>query len=439
MKINTAKKTLALLMTTILVAGMVTGCGSSANSPASTPAASGESQVSSVASEGSKDPVTLTVWGDTDNQAILEETFGELNAAFAAKHPNIKIDYQWSGSFDGIKVAMQSDSLPDMFWVQGNKSSQMAEMAEAGFLLPLDQFGPDPTGYPQGSIDYAMVDGKTYCSYPGFIDYSLIYYNADLFKEHNIERPKTYDDFVKAMETLSSAGVTPFSLGGDFEWSRYWPIQTLGATFANNDLKSIEDGKITGEFPEIEFVFDQFAEFCQKGYFGTPAGAMDESSAQLAFANGKVAMICEGTWNNNLLSDVDFEVGRFAMPNKEGVRYAQSGYTNYLTYAISSKCENPAEAWEYINFLNSVEANQICQDRMNSIPVLKGVEVKDPVVEQISDFQEVGYNIYHVLSAVPTKSGKPQDVFISNVVSDLMTGKITGKEGVQRIVDEMNK
>lgn len=70
------------------------------------------------------DTVTLTVWGDPDNQAVIEPVFEKINAAFEEAHPNIKIDYQWSGSFDNINVATQSDSLPDLFWVQGNKSTK---------------------------------------------------------------------------------------------------------------------------------------------------------------------------------------------------------------------------------------------------------------------------------------------------------------------------
>jgi raffinose/stachyose/melibiose transport system substrate-binding protein len=238
--------------------------------------------------------VTLTVWGDQPNQAILEDCFNEINAAFTRKYPDIILDYQWSGSIETINVALQSDSLPDLFWVQGNKTSAMAEMARAGFLLPLDQFNPDKSFYPPASVEYAQVDGVTYCTYPAFLDYTLVYYNADIFAAHGLKKPATYDEFVAATETLYAAGITPFSLGGDFEWSRYWPLQTLCSSLANNDLGRIKNGDINSEYPELVYTFDQFREFCNKGYFGENPGAMDESSAQLAFSNGRVAMIFEG-------------------------------------------------------------------------------------------------------------------------------------------------
>jgi len=429
------KRSIALVVVLLMLVAAMTGC---ASKPTTAPAAdAAPTEASSV--EATDEVVTLKVWGDPDNQVIQEECFNELNALFEEKNPNIKIDYQWSGSFDGINIALQSDTLPDLFWVQGNKTSAMAEMAASGFLLPLDQFNPDPTGFPQGAVNYAQVDGVTYCSYPGFIDYALIYYNADLFKANGIAEPTTYSDFVNAMATLSAAGITPFSLGGDFEWSRYWPTQILCATLADQDLYRIIGGETTGDFSEIVYAFDQFSDFCQKGYFGTPAGAMDESSAQLAFSNGKVAMIAEGTWNNALFSGLDFEVGHFALPDENGDRVAQNGYSNFTTYSISSKCEHPEEAWKYVEFMYSMEALQIAENHWKSIPAVEGIEVTDPLTAAVSNFQRVGNNIYHVLSNVPTTSGKPQDVFMSSVLPGLMDGSMTGAEGMQRIIDEMNK
>jgi hypothetical protein len=51
----------------------------------------------------------------------------------------------------------------------------------------------------------------------------------------------------------------------------------------------------------------------------------------------------------------------------------------------------------------------------------------------------VANNLYHVLANVPTGTGRPVDVFFFDVVSGLMTNKITGAEGMRKIVDEMNK
>jgi raffinose/stachyose/melibiose transport system substrate-binding protein len=417
--LKTARKTAIALLSILALLTIFTACGRSSQ-------------------DSGGDVVTLTVWGDLANQAVLADCVGELNAAFVKKYPNIVLDYGYA-SVEDIDAAFRSDSLPDLFYIQGNKTSLTAEMARAGALLPLDQFTPDKSLYPPASVEYAQVDGATYCGYPAFLEYALVYYNADIFAAHGLEKPADYAEFAAAAETLYAAGITPFALGGSFEWSRLWPVQCLSSSLANNDMERIKNGDVNGEYPDLVYAFNQFREFCDKGYFGADPGGVDENSAQMAFAGGKTAMIFEGTWNNGLFQDLSFDVGRFALPGQDGIQAAQTGYSNFTTYAISAKTERPEEAYKYVAFLSGLEAAQIVEDRLNSIPVIEGVKISDPVVEEFSDFDIVANNLYHVLSNVPTEEGRPQDLFFLNLIPDLITGEITGEEGVRMIVDEMNK
>ncbi len=385
------------------------------------------------------DTVTLTVWGDPDNQAVIEPVFEKINAAFEEAHPNIKIDYQWSGSFDNINVATQSDSLPDLFWVQGNKSTKMAELAKNGYILNLDEYELDASRYPQSCIDYATVDGSVYCSYPAFIDYSLIYYNKEMFEENGWEVPKTWSEFETLVQTIKDAGIQPLAMGGSGDWDRYWLMQTAAPAFCNDTLTAIKNGEADVDFSGMEALFDMYRDFSEKEYMGKDFQATDGVGAQLTFTNGNAAMSIDGTWANSLYRDLDFEVGAFAAPDENGVRYAQSGESNFLTYAISSKCEHPDEAAEYLKFLNTPESEQILEDVAGSIPVVDDIKPKDEMVEQFADFDEIGSNIYHVLSGIATDEVSPQDIFFSDVTPKLMTGEITGAEGVEKIKEEMEK
>src|SRR5690625_4170300 len=146
--------------------GLLAGCSDGDDS-------SGGSDGGNGGSEG--EPVTLTVWGDGDNQSELETAFTRINEAFEEKYPNIKLNYEYSGTLESINVALQSDSLPDLFWVQGNKSTQMAEMARNGYLLSLEDYDLDYSRFPEESLEYATVDGEVYSSLPSFIAYVTIY------------------------------------------------------------------------------------------------------------------------------------------------------------------------------------------------------------------------------------------------------------------------
>ena len=172
---------------------------------------------------------------------------------------------------------------------------------------------------------------------------------------------------------------------------------------------------------------------------GKDFASVDAVGAQLAFTNGEAGMIVDGTWNNQMYRELNFEVGSFAFPGEDGTRYAQSGESNYTTYAIASKTEHPQEAVEYLKFLNSKQAEQIVENYVGSIPSVKDLSIRDESVEEHSQFDIVGSNIYHVLSSVADETGKPQDVFLGEVLPKLMMSEITGKDAVEMIKAEMDK
>ncbi len=408
------KKVLSFSISLVVLLGMLTGCGAKNST------------------------VTLTIWGDADNQAILEQSFTEINEAFEKEHPNIKVDYQYSGTFDTINVAVQSDSLPDLFWVQGNKSTKMAELAKNGYILNLDSYNLDSSRYSQAAIDYATVDGSVYCSYPAFLDYATIYYNKDLFGSLQLEKPSTYEELLSAIETLAEKGYTPVALGGKGDFDRYWLIQIMAPALCQETMNQISKHEAI-DFTAMEKMFDTYREWSEKGYMGKDFASVDAVGAQLAFTNGEAGMIVDGTWNNQMYRELNFEVGSFAFPGEDGTRYAQSGESNYTTYAIASKTEHPQEAVEYLKFLNSKQAEQIVENYVGSIPSVKDLSIRDESVEEHSQFDIVGSNIYHVLSSVADETGKPQDVFLGEVLPKLMMSEITGKDAVEMIKAEMDK
>lgn len=422
---------LVLALTMVL---SVTGCGQQEDQQSS------QSGQSSAATTKTNDkPVTLTVWGDPDNQAVLEEPFKLINAAFEAKYPNIKLDYQFSGSFDALNVAVQSNSLPDLFWVQGNKSTKMAEMAANGYLLNLDKYNLDASRFPQACIDYSTVDGSIYCSYPAFFDYVLTYYNKDIFDKYGLTKPKTWDEYVQLCETLKQKGEAPIAFGGKGDWDRYWFVQMTAPALYNDVLSDIAAGKSDIDYAPLAKGFDVFREFAQKGYFGSDYAATDGAGAQLTFTNGKAAMIIDGTWNNNVYEQTGMNLGRFALPGADGTRYGQSGFSNFTTYAASAKTKYPDEAVKYIDFLNSTEALQIMFDKQGSIPVVKEIEITKDSVKEMAEFDEVGNNVYHVLSSVANEKSKPHEILISEISPKAMLGEMTGEQAAEAIKNEIAK
>ena len=250
----------------------------------------------------------------------------------------------------------------------------------------------DSSRYSQAAIDYATVDGSVYCSYPAFLDYATIYYNKDLFGSLQLEKPSTYEELLSAIETLAENGYTPVALGGKGDFDRYWLIQIMAPALCQETMNQISKHE-TIDFTAMEKMFDTYREWSEKGYMGKDFASVDAVGAQLAFTNGEAGMIVDGTWNNQMYRELNFEVGSFAFPGEDGTRYAQSGESNYTTYAIASKTEHPQEAVEYLKFLNSKQAEQIVENYVGRIPSVKDLSIRDESVEEHSQFDIVGSNI----------------------------------------------
>ena len=414
------KKKIILGLTVLASFALLSACGS------------GEKKESS-----DKEKVELTVWGDADNQTVQEEAFTKINEAFSKKHPEIKINYQYSGTLDSINVALQSDSLPDLFWVQGNKSTKMEEMAKNGYLLPIE--GLDYKRFSEEAIEYGTVDGKVYSSLPSFISFVTYYYNEEIFKENKLEVPKNWEEFDELVGKLDKLGITPISLGGSGDFDRYWYIQTTAAALANDDIDSIVEKGSKGNWGQIEEIFTNFQEYSKKGYFGKNFNSTDGNGAKLQFTNGQAAMIVDGTWNSKSYFESGLKVGTFNLPNKDSVKYAQSGPNNINTYAISKKTKHPKEATKYVEFLNSLEAQQIIEDATGEVPMLDDIKPRDEKVEMLGNYDEIGGNIYNKFSQVATESSKPQDLLLTSILPDLMQDKIEPSKAVQLLKEELDK
>lgn len=386
-----------------------------------------------------EEQVTITVWGDQESQAWEEPYFTEINKIFEAKYPNIKLDYQYSGSDEAINVALQANSLPDLLRVQGNKTSKMMEMVKGGFLLNLDKYNLDSSRFPETSIDYATEDGSVYCSYPSFLDYALIYYNKDIFQKYNLSVPNTFDEFLTLVETLKASGEQAIAFGGKGDFDRYWFMGVMGTALFDNVIGEIANKSADIDYSNMVKAFDYYREFGEKGYLGENYVATDGAGAQLAFTNGKAAMIADGTWNNQIYIDANLNIGRFAFPGVDGKRYAQSGPSNTNTYAVAATTKHPAEAAKYIEFLNSIEAQQLFTDILASVPLVKDLVITNETTAEMADFDVVGYNIYQILSEAGNENSKPQDVFIAEILPKLMLSEITGQEAVDKLKAEIAK
>ncbi|WP_337103785.1 ABC transporter substrate-binding protein [Paenibacillus sp. YIM B09110] len=383
--------------------------------------------------------VQLQVWGDLGNQFALEASFRRINENFMKLHPNIRINYKFVQTPESLDFGVLSNELPDIFYVQGNKTTKMRELALNGYLLPLDDYGFDLRRYPEGAVQYGTIEGKLYSSLPAFMDTQLVYYNEDIFKRYKLDPPRTWDEFVKLLDVLVSKGVTPISMPGTEYKERSWLSYVFMALFASEKSEALMNDKPGVRLTDPEFVqgLQAFRDFAEKNYFGRDYVTQDRVEWQLSFTNGAAAMIVDGSWNNLLYENSGVNVGKFYVPDSEGKRIAPISYNNWTTYSISRNTKYPEQAVEYLKYLNSSEAQQLLGDATGMIPILEDIEPQE-AIQDLMNYDRAVDNFTTIMAHLSKRDMDAPALYRQTVLAKLLTSKLNGQEAAELLETGIN-
>ena len=195
-----------------------------------------------------------------------------------------------------------------------------------------------------------------------------IFYNKDAFDACGItDTPKTWDEFLTVCQTLKDNGYEPLALDGAYANFNFYNhlVRHLGedtiAELGKNGGWADNEAAVTAAQEIIDFV--------NAGYLAE--GAPDAYPAsQTKVGLGTAAMVACA---NYVTSEVDAAVGEpvnwgfFNYPEVEG-NVDASAYAGANSLAISSSCENPQAAFDFIMTIVTGTCGQELVDNGGQIP-----------------------------------------------------------------------
>lgn len=97
----------------------------------------------------------------------------------------------------------------------------LVQLANSGALTPI---GPDAEkaldkNFARIWKDLASVNGTAYGVYFKAANKSTMWYRNQAFEDAGVQPPKTWTEFMTAVQTISDSGVTPVSVGGGDGWT----------------------------------------------------------------------------------------------------------------------------------------------------------------------------------------------------------------------------
>lgn len=339
--------------------------------------------------------VTIDLWltpqwkgvYDADEKGADYDSFFKKAAEdFKKENENVTINIQVIPSeqrSDKLSVAIQTKTLPDIFF---ESSFAMTQYAHMGVLLPLDDIIDEDSkkDISESIWDNVTIGGKVYF-YPFLNNPGTLVYNADMFREAGLEKyiggeydiaTWSLEDYQIILETLKAKlpGVSPMGLFAKNNQGDTWNLAYLrmyGSPFFAKDGKLVAN-----DIEGVEAL--TFINNLRKSGLTTPGAETLTSNDILAiFQNGKLA-ICfvNSVLFSNILNDMKSgKMNKFdvRLANIPGIERPLS--FTYITGTSIFNTGNKAKtdmAKKFVKFFNTT-ASLVKASEYNGIPVRESV------------------------------------------------------------------
>lgn len=218
------------------------------------------------------------------------------------------------GSFDLVQTS--ADLLPT-YASRGWLASLTDLSKDSSVAVP----GWKPEAYGSAFVNLLSHGGQMYAA-PMFLGTQLYYYRTDIFDQHGVTPPKTFDELEQACAKIHGKPVSAIAVRTAaspsqnlFVWSAW--LYGMGGRY----FTSYADGKYSGpalDAPEAVAAAEYYARLIQK-YAPTGATNWTVEDVVRAFAAGQVGIVQEGavfggTFNDPKKSQVAGKVGTFTIP-----------------------------------------------------------------------------------------------------------------------------
>ena len=353
------KKTLAIILSLILCAGCLFGCGGGVDKKAQKPAAD-------------SDDVTITVWSsEAGAQQTYEELVDNWNAT-TGDEKNIFIDYVTTTDNTQIDVAQQSGQLPHLFNVSGN---QLKKFIDQGDVLALDDLPGgkefiEEFGQP-GIEGSTLVNGKTYGVQPT-VKTAALAYNKDLFKKAGIvdkngeaKAPETLEDVKEYAKKITALGGGVYGFAFPLKFGISYTIASPLSSYYDNNYKETASAytdldKLTVDYSGYKEMYQWILDMKKDGTLFPGAETLDNDTARAYFAAGTIGMIPAISWdvavyNDQFKAECDWDICQYPGPEGKEVIYHWNQRGGLRLIGKTAAEKNPAETMEVIKFLYSDE------------------------------------------------------------------------------------
>ncbi|MEU6037644.1 extracellular solute-binding protein [Actinomadura sp. NPDC047616] len=254
-------------------------------------------------------PNELRLWHYEAPDSAMGVAWNQAIKEFEQTHPGVKVKFEEKG-FEQIQktapMVLNSNDAPDILeYNKGNATAGLlskqgllddmsAEVAKRGWDKMLSPNIAATSKYDAKGT----MGGDKWFGIPNYAEYTLIYYNKDLFDKHGVKVPTSYDELVRAMDQFVAKGVTPFTNAGAEVMAQHFIYQLALDKADQSWVEAYQryTGKADLTDPAWTAGATTFADWVKKGYVAKSSVSLKAEDAGVAFMQGKFPMMFSGTW-----------------------------------------------------------------------------------------------------------------------------------------------
>lgn len=278
---------------------------------------------------GGSDAKTLKLWHYEDPNSAMGAAWSEAIKEFEKTHPGVTVKFESKG-FEQIQktaqMVLNSDDAPDLMeYNKGNATAGLlskqglltdltAEATERGWDKKLSAGVRTTSQYDANGV---MGSGKWY-GVPNYAEYTMVFYNKELFEKYKITEPKTLDELTTAMDTFVAKGITPLANAGSEYPAQQYLYQLALSKADRSWVDSYELYKGKTDFHDAAWTYgaETFADWVEKGYISEKSSGLKAEDAGISFIQGKSPILFSGSWwYGRFKSEAKFDWGTFLWPD----------------------------------------------------------------------------------------------------------------------------
>jgi raffinose/stachyose/melibiose transport system substrate-binding protein len=345
---------------------------------------------------GSSDGKTLRLWHYEAPNSAMGVAWNAAIKEFEKTHPGVKVEFEEKG-FEQIQktapMVLNSDDAPDvMEYNKGNATTGQlsqqglltdltAEATKRGWDKKLSTGVRTTSQYDTGGV---MGSGKWF-GVPNYAEYTMVFYNKDLFKKHGVDEPTTFAELTAAMDKFVDKGVTPLAnAGAEYIAQQYlYQLALMKADRAWVDKYELYKGK--NDFHDTAWTYgaETFADWVKKGYIDKKSSGTKAEDAGVSFIQGKAPILFSGSWwYGRFKEEAKFDWGTFLWPDTN-LTLGSGGNL----WVVPKGAKNKDLAYDFIDITMSKKIQNLLGNK-GGVPVAAdAAAITDPQAKElIADF-----------------------------------------------------